>query len=105
MAQIFQSGTLNIAALNADDLYINIVAPPPFIVGVPTDVFGMVGTASWGPVNTPVLLGNSQTAGSTFGQISAVSLTDPHDLPTDLFLAFGQAASSASSTRLGCACY
>ena len=96
MAQIIPAGQLNIAALNSDDLYINIVNPPAYIVGVPTDVFGVVGTASWGPVNVPVSMGNSNDATNNFGSISAVSLTDPYDLATDLFLTFGQAASSAS---------
>lgn len=96
MAQILSAGSLNIPALVADDAYIQIVAPPNFITGVPTDVIGVVGTASWGPVNVPQLLGSGQQAVQTFGQISAASLTDTHDIATDLYLAFGQAASQAS---------
>lgn len=95
MAQIITAGTLSIPSLQADDAYIQIVAPPNFITGVPTDVFGVVGTASWGPVNVPQHLGSGQQAVINFGQISAASLTDPFDLATDLYLAFGQASSQA----------
>lgn len=96
MVQIFPQGTVNIAALNADDLYIQIVNPPSFIVGTPTDVFGTVGTASWGPINTPVHMGSGTDAQAAFGPISAASLVDPYDLPTDLALAFGQSSNQAA---------
>lgn len=96
MVQIVTSGTLNIPALQTDDAYIQIVAPPNFITGVPTDVIGLVGTASWGPVGIPVHLGSGQDAVQNFGAMSAASLTDPYDLATDLFLAFGQSTSQAT---------
>ena len=96
MPQIVPAGQLNVASLGADDLYVSIVNPPSFIRGVPTDVFGVVGTASWGKTNTPIHLGSGQDAGQQFGPVSAASLTDPHDLPTDLLLAFGQASSTSS---------
>lgn len=96
MPQIVPAGQLNVASLGADDLYVSIVNPPSFIRGVPTDVFGVVGTASWGKTNTPIHLGSGQDAGQQFGPVSAASLTDPHDLATDLLLAFGQASSTSS---------
>ncbi len=96
MPQIIPAGQLNIASLGADDLYVSIVNPPSFIRGVPTDVGGVVGTASWGKPNLPIHLGSGQDAAQQFGPVSAASLTDPHDLATDLLLAFGQAASAAS---------
>ena len=96
MVQIVSAGQLNIAALNVDDAYIQIVAPPNFITGVPTDVCGLIGTASWGPVGVPQLLGNGQTAQQVFGPMSSTSLTDPFDLATDLYLTFAQATSQAS---------
>jgi len=51
MPQIFQQGQVNLASLSVDDVYV-IVTPPTVSVirGVPTDVVGFVGTASWGPV-------------------------------------------------------
>lgn len=81
-------------ALTADDLYIAIQNPPGFIMGVPTDVFAAVGTASWGPVSKPVHMGSPFDALQGFGPISAASLTDAHDLATDLAIAFGQASGS-----------
>ena len=96
MVQIITSGGLNIPALTADDAYVQVVAPPNFITGVPTDVIGVVGTASWGPVGVPVHLGSGNDAVQNFGAMSAASLTDPYDLATDLFLAFGQSSSQAT---------
>lgn len=82
---------LNATGLTAPDIYTQIVAPPSYVRGVPTDVIGLVGTASWGKVNQPTHMGNGQDATSAFGAMSAASLTDSYDLATDLFLAFGQA--------------
>lgn len=96
MPQIVPAGQLNVAALSADDLYIQIVNPPSYIRGVATDVFGTVGTASWGKLNQPIHMGSGQDAVQNFGAISAAALTDAHDLATDLFLAFNQASSAAS---------
>lgn len=92
---LIAAGTFNPASLTADDLYIQIQNPPGFITGVPTDVIGVVGTASWGPVNMAVHMGNPFDAAQTWGAIGAAALTDPYDLATDLALAFGQATSGA----------
>lgn len=101
MAQIFPAGSVNLAAIAADDLYIQIVNPPSFIRGVPTDVFGLVGTASWGKVNIPIHLGSGQDAVQNFGQISAASLTDIYDMATDLALCFGQSSNQSSLEGYG----
>ncbi len=98
---IFPAGSLNVAALRADDLYVQVLNPPSYIRGTPTDVFAAVGTASWGPVDTPVLLGSGQDAVTAFGPISSLALSDPYDLATDLALAFGQASSVASLEGYG----
>jgi hypothetical protein len=90
MAQIITTGSINVPSLSADDAYIQIVAPPNFITGVATDVIGVVGTASWGPVGTAQHLGSGQQAVLTYGPMSSTSLSDVHDLATDLYLAFGQ---------------
>lgn len=94
--QIVPAGSFNPASLVADDLYIQIQQPPGFITGVPTDVVGLVGTAGWGPVNMAVHMGSPFDAMQAFGPISAASLTDPYDLPTDLAISFGQATSGAT---------
>jgi hypothetical protein len=101
MAVIVPSGSFNPASLTADDLYIQIQNPPGFIAGVPTDVIGVVGTASWGPVNTAVFMGSPFAALTAWGAISSVALTDPYDLATDLAIAFGQATSQSSIEGFG----
>ena len=66
MVQIVTAGQFNPAALGADDLYIQIINPPSYIRGVPTDVIGIVGTASWGPVNTAVQMGSALDGASLY---------------------------------------
>jgi len=99
MPTIVNSATFNPAALQADDLYIVIQPPPSFIAGVPSDVFGVVGTASWGPKNTPILLGSPADGSAAFGPMTLESATDPHDMPTDLVLAFAQASGGRGSLQ------
>ena len=54
---IVQSGALNTTALVVPDLYVQIVPPQNLVLnGVPTNVVGVVGSASWGPVNQPVIV-------------------------------------------------
>lgn len=52
MSVIVQQGALNTTALSVPDLYVQVV-PPQSIVppGQPSNVIGVVGTATWGPVN------------------------------------------------------
>lgn len=54
---ISQAGQLNTAALLIPDTYVNIVAPQNIVLnGVPTNIVGIVGTASWGPVNKATIV-------------------------------------------------
>ena len=96
MPQIVPAGSINLAALQDPDLYLQVLTPPPFLRGVPTDIIGVVGTASWGPVNQPVQMGSGQDANLAFGPMSSLSLLDPYDIATDLYLAFAQAQSNAT---------
>jgi hypothetical protein len=65
---ITQLGQLNTAALVVPDLYIQIVPPSSQqINGVPTNVLGIVGSASWGPANSPVTAGNPAQGVAVFG--------------------------------------
>ncbi len=69
---IIQQGSVNTTALVVPDLYVQIVPPQNLIVnGVPTDTVGMVGTASWGPTNQPVIVGSMAEYASSFGPIVA----------------------------------
>ena len=50
---IVQQGSINTTALVVPDLYVQIVPPQNLVLnGVPTNVVGVVGTASWGPVTS-----------------------------------------------------
>ena len=52
---IVQAGAINTTALVVPDLYVQVVPPQNLVLnGVPTNVVGVVGSASWGPVNQPV---------------------------------------------------
>ena len=83
MAQITQAGALNTAALIVPDLYVQIASPQSLALnGVATDRIGIVGTASWGPVNQPVVLGSVADYNAAFGSI----LPRQYDLGTPLRL-------------------
>lgn len=99
MPQIVSQDNFNPAALQASDLYVVITPPPSFITGVPTDVFGAVGTASWGPVDTPILTGSPADAVAAFGPRSVAALTDIHDLINDMILAYTQAGQGGGTMQ------
>jgi hypothetical protein len=81
--------------------YVDVIAPPTYVNGVPTDIIGVCGTASWGPLNSATLLGSPAEVISSFGGITAAALTDAHDLCTDLIIAFTQAQSQATLAAYG----
>jgi hypothetical protein len=65
---IVAAGTINTAAIIVPDLYVQIVAPKNYLInGVPTNRVGVVGTASWGPVNQPTIIGDMPSYVTQFG--------------------------------------
>jgi hypothetical protein len=63
---VFNLGQLNTAALTAPDVYVQKIPPRTrYINGVPTDILGLVGVGSWGPVNSAIL-----AADDTFGAVT-----------------------------------
>lgn len=67
---IVQQGEINTTALIVPDLYVQIVPPQVRLLnGVPTDIAGVVGTASWGPVNSPTIVGDMAGYARQFGPI------------------------------------
>lgn len=67
---IVQQGQINTTALVVPDLYVQIVNPTVALLnGVPTNVLGVVGTASWGPVGSPSIVGNMAQYAALFGPI------------------------------------
>ena len=69
---IVQQGSINTTALVVPDLYVQIVPPQNLVLnGVPTNVVGVVGTASWGPVGQPVIVATMADYAQSFGPILA----------------------------------
>ncbi|GGY07121.1 phage tail protein [Paludibacterium paludis] len=65
---VYPVGQLNTAALQTPGVYIQVIPPKTRVInGVPTDIYGQVGVASWGPVNAPTLVGSPTDAVGLFG--------------------------------------
>ncbi len=90
MGTILNANQFSPNNLSAPGLYINNQPPPSYIPGAATNVAGVVGTASWGPLNSPILIGSPQEATTKLGGIGTAALTDNHDLCTDIALAMLQ---------------
>lgn len=64
---ISQLGQINTTALTVPNVYVQIVPPQFLLNGVPSNIGGLVGTAKWGPVNKPVIVGNLVSYAMQFG--------------------------------------
>jgi phage tail sheath protein FI len=94
---IFQQGNLNTAGLIVPDLYVQIVPPQNLVVnGVPTNVIGVVGAASWGPANQPVIVGTTADYVTALGNVVARKF----DLGTQVATAIQQGASGFRCVRV-----
>lgn len=97
MASITQQGALNTTALVVPDLYVQIVPPAVLSLnGVPTNVVGIVGTASWGPVNQPTICSTMADYATQFGAIQARK----YDAGTQVATAVQQGASNFRVVRV-----
>jgi uncharacterized protein len=96
-AVITQQGALNVTALIVPDAYVQIVPPAiNYFNGQPTNVVGIIGTAAWGPVNTPVTIGSMQAYAQQFGAIQARK----YDLGTQVATAVQQGANNFRCVRV-----
>ena len=94
---IVQQGTINTTALVVPDLYVQIVPPQNLVLnGVPTNVIGMVGTAQWGPVDQPVIIGTMADYAQAFGAVQ----NRKYDLGTALSAAVQQGAQNFICVRV-----
>src|SRR3954447_8495821 len=94
---IVQQGNLNTTALVVPDLYVQIVPPQNLVLnGVPTNVVGVVGTASWGAVGQPVVVATMADCAQTFGPIVARR----HDMGTQVATAVQQGAADFRCVRV-----
>jgi hypothetical protein len=57
-----------IAAQLVPDLYVSIIPPQTYLIpGTQTNTIGVVGSASWGPVNQPVIVSDMPSYVRAFG--------------------------------------
>lgn len=69
---IVQQGAINTTAQIVPDLIVQIVPPSVALLnGVPTNILGVVGTAPWGPVNAPSIIGNMADYARQHGAIQS----------------------------------
>jgi uncharacterized protein len=93
---IVQQGAINTTALVVPDLYVQIVPPQTLLLnGVPTDILGVVGSASWGPVGQPVVVGTMAQYSSSFGPVMARL----YDMGTQVATAVQQGAQNFRCVR------
>jgi hypothetical protein len=94
---VVQQGSINTTALIVPDLYVQIVPPSVSLLnGQPTNVLGVVGTAQWGPVNSPSLIGSMAMYAQLFGAIQARKF----DMGTAVAAAVLQGASNFRCVRV-----
>ena len=94
---ITQLGNINTTALFVPDVWIQIVPPQALTInGVPTGRLGVVGTASWGPVNQAVIVGDSAQFYRSFGAYSARR----YDMGTQVATATQQGAGDLRCVRV-----
>ena len=88
---------MNTAGLVVPDLYVQIVPPQNILIaGTPSNIIGLVGTASWGPVNQPFIVSDSPSYVRQFG--APVART--YDMGTHLSTAVQQGANAFRCVRV-----
>lgn len=94
---ISAEGALNTTALIVPDLYVQIVPPQTLLLnGVPTNMVGVVGSAGWGPVDQPVVVGSMGDYAVAFGPVVARQ----YDLGTAVAIGVQQGASNFRCVRV-----
>lgn len=94
---IIQQGSVNTTSLIVPDLYVQIVPPQNLVLnGVPTNILGVVGTASWGPVDEPAIVGSMAEYASVFGPV----MPRKYDMGTQVATAVQQGALNFRCVRV-----
>jgi len=93
---IYQAGQLNVTALNAPGVYLQIQPPPPIINGVATNLLGLVGVGSWGPVNSATLIGSGNDQANWLGSPQVRK----YDLSTAVQVALAAGANAIQYVRV-----
>ena len=89
-------GQINISALTVPQALVQIVPPQYLFGGVSTNVGGLVGTASWGPVNVPTTFGNYAQYAGIFGP----TINRTYDMGAHVILAQAQGAAYFTGVRV-----
>lgn len=93
---ISQAGQLNVSALGAPGVYLQIVPPAPVINGVPSNLLGLVGIGSWGPVNSATLIGSPNDQANWLG----AQQVRKYDLSTAVSVALAGGATAIQYIRI-----
>ncbi len=94
---ISQQGSVNTTSLIVPDLYVQIVPPQNLVLnGVPTNILGVVGTASWGPVDEPAIVATMADYAQQFGSI----VPRKYDMGTQVATAVQQGAQNFRCVRV-----
>ena len=93
---LYQFGQINTAGALAPGVDVQIVAPPAVVQGVATKGYGLVGVASWGPVNSPLITGSPQANAMNWGN----QTVRMHDLATAIAVAFQLGQSNNVGVRV-----
>lgn len=97
MGQIVPAGSINLAAQVVPGVTVQVLPPSTqFINGVPTNKAGFVGSASWGPVNSPVNFGTPTAGQAIFGPLQPRLF----DLMTPISIAAQQGANNFTGVRV-----
>ncbi len=94
---VVQQGQINTTALIVPDVYVQIIPPSVYLLnGLPTNILGVVGTATWGPVNAPAVIGSMAQYAQQFGAIQARK----YDMGTAVAAAVLQGAANFRCVRV-----
>jgi len=94
---VIQEGSVNTSALRVPDVYVQILSPRHSLLnGVPTNILGIVGTAAFGPKNSPVTISSAADYDKWFGPV----LTDSFDLGTAVSVAVLNGANNMRCVRV-----
>ena len=94
---VVQQGSINTTALWVPDVYTQIVPPNNYLLnGLPTNVIGFVGTASWGPVNVPTKVSSMSSYVQQFGNV----MPRLYDMGTAVWAAVLNGANNINCVRV-----
>lgn len=91
------NGLLNTAALVVAGVYVSVIPPTiSQLNGVPTNIAGFVGTASYGPVDIPIAISDYGSYNANFGPL----INRTFDMGTHVAIAVQQGATSIYGVRV-----